>query len=146
MANAYSSAAEQLADCQSYKGCKEKNLRCSLDRGNLGQGLAFFLLIPLLGWAMLVFVVVLLLLSCSWTIFALMLHNVPKGQTSNWNCKVWIRSPFLMLVSCPCFVWPNPPTNLLEFCQCVMRSWLILVATATYMYITLIRPSCTLSY
>ena len=101
-----------LQVAKAAKDVKVKNWRCSLERGKLGKGLAMFLLIPLLGWAMLVFVTVLLLLSCSCTMFALVLCNVPKGHTSNPHCKVWIRSAFLVLFSFPWLVWPNPPTNL----------------------------------
>ena len=39
-----------------------------------------FLLIPLLGWVMLVFAIVLLLLSHSCTMFAIVVCNVPKGH------------------------------------------------------------------
>ena len=41
----------------------------------------------LLGWAILVLVSVLPLLGHSCTMFALVLHNVPKGLTSNLCCK-----------------------------------------------------------
>ena len=83
-----------LQVAKAAKDAREKTERCSLARGKLGKGLAMFLLIPLLGWAMLVFVAVLPLLSCSCTIFALVLCNVPKVHTSNLCCKVWIRSAF----------------------------------------------------
>ena len=76
VANASFGAAEQLAGHQSCQACKEKNQRRSLKRGKLGKDLAIPLLIPLMGWAMLVFVVVLLLLSRSCTMSALVLCNV----------------------------------------------------------------------
>ena len=76
VADANFAAAEQFAVCQGCQDCKEKTSRCSLERGKLGKGLTMFLLIILLGWAMLVFAVVLPLLNQSCTMFALFLHNV----------------------------------------------------------------------
>ena len=83
MVNTNFAATEQLAGHQGCQDCKEKNLRHSLERDRLGKGLAIFLLIPLLCWAMLVFTVVLPLPSCSCTMFGLVLHNLPILQISN---------------------------------------------------------------
>ena len=146
MASANFPAAKQLAGRQGCQGCKEKKIKCILERGKLRKGLLILLLVFFLDWAMFVFVTMLLLLSCNRTIFALVLHNVPKVQTSNLCWKVYIRSPFLVIFSCPWLVWPNPPTNLPAFGQYIIKLGLISIFTASCIYITLVRPVCTLSY
>ena len=86
-----------------FRAAKEKmKVEFGFSRlGKLGKHLAMFSLISLLGWAMLVFVAILMLLNCSCTMFALVLDSVLLGQTSNLGCIVWIRSPFLILIHCP---------------------------------------------
>ena len=134
IANANFSAAEQLAGFQRCQGCKGKNWSYSLAWRKLGKGLAMFLLIPLLGWAMLVFVAMLLLLSYNCTIFGFVLYNVPIGYTSNFHWKIRIIAEFLVHFSFPWLVWPNPQLMYLHFGQYVLRLGLILFTIATCIY------------
>ena len=62
------------------RAAKEKTERCSLEQAKLGKGLPMLLLIYLLGWAMLMFVTVLLLLSMQLHhVWPCDLHNVLQG-------------------------------------------------------------------
>ena len=110
VADANYTTAEQLSGHQCCQGCKEKNWRCGLDWGKLGK---WFSSVLANSFARLGHVGVCLLcchyLSCSCTMFALMLCNVPKGQTSNPCWKVWIRSAFLVLIQLPWLVCPQTP-------------------------------------
>ena len=126
------------------RAAKKKNWRCRLDWAKLEKGLAIFLQILLLGWAILVFIIVLQLLNH--TMFAFVLYNLFKGQNYNLHHKIWIKSPFLMLISCLYPFIPTPQPIYSNFSQYVMRSWLISVATATCVCTKLAKPACALSY
>ena len=80
----------------------------------MGKGLAIFFLIPLLGWATLMFVTILMLLSCSCSMFALVLQNVPKGHILICAEKYGLKVHFSCLFIALGFFSP-PPTNLPAF-------------------------------